>query len=462
MKTLRFSLDDIKAAFAGGATVEALALEAAARADAYGDPAVWIMRVSSQDLRARARALDALDPAARAKMPLFGVPCAIKDNMDWAGTPTTAGCPAYAYSPTETALCVRKLEDAGAVIIGKTNMDQFATGLAGNRTPYGAARSVFGKSYVSGGSSSGSAVAVAAGLVGFALGTDTAGSGRVPAMFNNIVGLKPTRGIVSATGIVPANRSIDCVAILALEVGDAMTVLDAVAEADQADPFSRVRVTIPPANGGAFRFAVPSARDLDFYGDTGNAGLFNQAVATLVAMGGEKVEVDLQPFKDGGAILYEGGWIAERTAELGPFVEANRDKCHPTVAQLIMAGKDKTAMQVFLASHRLEGLKREANRVLSNVDFLFTPTSPTTYTIDEMEKDPIALAWRFSTYTGFVNMLDLAAIAVPAGLNPKGLPFGVQFIGPIFTETRMAPMAARFMNVVGVTTGGPAWRSVSA
>lgn len=456
MESLRFTLADIKAAFARGISVEEVVGEAAVRADTYGDPAVWIMRAPREALQARARALDALDAPARARLPLFGVPCAIKDNMDWAGTPTTAGCPAFAYTARESAFCVRKLEAAGAVILGKTNMDQFATGLAGNRTPYGAARSVFDREYVSGGSSSGSAVAVGAGIVAFALGTDTAGSGRVPAMFNNIVGLKPTRGIVSAAGVVPANRSIDCVAVLAPDVEDAIAVLDAIAEADPADPFARARVSVPPVDGGRFRFAVPAARDLEFYGDVGNAHLFERAIAALERMGGDKVAIDLAPFRDGGAILYQGGWIAERTAELGAFVEANRAACDPTVAQLIMAGKDKTAMEVFLAAHRLEALKRTAGRVLDGVDFLFTPTAPTTYTLREIEADPIALTWRFSTYTGFVNMLDLAAVAVPAGINPKGLPFGVQFVGPMFTEARLAAFAGRFLTAAGVATGAPA------
>lgn len=456
MKEMRFTLANVRMAVSQGMRVEDVVLEAYARAEAYSDQAVWIMRVPLEGLLERARALDALDAAARGDMPLFGVPCAIKDNMDWQGTATTAGCPAYAYTPEETATCVRRLEAAGAVILGKTNMDQFATGLAGNRSPYGAARSVFHQDYVSGGSSSGSAVAVGAGAVAFALGTDTAGSGRVPAMFNNIVGLKPTRGVISAAGVVPANRSIDCVAVLALGVEDAMAVLDVCATPDPADPFSRARVNLPVAPPGRFAFAVPRVEDLEFFGDQDNAQLFDQAVATLEDLGGDKVVIDLTPFREGGAILYEGGWIAERTAEIGPFIAQNRDACDATVARLIMAGNDKTATEVFKASHKLEGLKREATRILGGVDFLLTPTAPTTYRLAEIEQDPIALAWRFSIYTGFVNMLDLVSIAVPAGLNARGLPFGVQFVGSTFSETKLAPFASRFLSAMGIKTGGPA------
>jgi allophanate hydrolase len=455
MKQTRFTLAEIRAAYAAGARVGEVVLEAVRRADTYAGPAVWITRLPAEALVARVKTLEALGAAARAKMPLFGMPCAIKDNMDLAGYQTTAACPAYAYAPKETAFAIRRLEAAGAVIIGKTNMDQFATGTAGLRSPYGAPRSVFGRDYVAGGSSSGSAVAVGAGIVPFALGSDTAGSGRIPAAFNNIVGLKPTRGIISASGVVPCNRTLDCVSVLAHSAEDAMEVLDALAEMDPADAYSRVRVSLPPAAGEAFSFAVPRAEDLEFYGDTENAGMFAAAATTLERIGGKKVEIDFAPFRDAGALLYGAGFIAERVADLGEFIEAHQAECHPNVVKLILGNKDRTAVEVFKGQHKLEKLKRDVAGIFSRADFLLVPTSPLHTTAAEIEADPIALPWKFSFYTGFGNILDLAAFAVPAGINKRGLPFGIQLVGPIFSEARMAPLASRFMKAVGGTTGAP-------
>ncbi|MGE4062990.1 MAG: allophanate hydrolase [Rhodospirillaceae bacterium] len=455
MKPLRFTFPEIRAAYRAGAHVGNVVQEAVRRADAYADPAVWISRIRPDDLTARVTALEGLDEQTRGKMPLYGMPCAIKDNMDLAGYDTTAACPAYAYAPKETAFAVRRLEAAGAVIIGKANMDQFATGTAGVRSPYGIPRSVFGRDYVCGGSSSGSAVAVAAGIVAFALGSDTAGSGRIPAAFNNIVGLKPTRGIISASGVVPCNRTLDCVAVLAHSVEDSMEVLDALAEMDPADAYSRVRVSIPPAPSGPFSFAVPRRADLEFYGDIENARMFDAAVAVMEGIGGRKVEIDFAPFREAGALLYGAGFIAERVADLGAFIEAHQADVHPNVVKLILGNKDRTAVEVFKGQHRLEALKREVGRIFSGVDFLLVPTSPLQATVAEVEADPIALPWKFSTYTGFGNILDLAAFAVPAGINRRGLPFGVQLVGPIFTEARMAPLAGRFMKAVGGFTGAP-------
>lgn len=456
MKTLRFTLPEIRAAYASGARVADIVSEAVRRADTYAGTGVWITRIPADAIEARVKMLEALDVSARAKMPLFGLPCAIKDNMDLAGYDTTAGCPAYAYRPKETAFAIRRLEAAGAVIIGKTNMDQFATGTAGLRTPYGAPRSVFGRDYVAGGSSSGSAVAVGAGIVPFALGSDTAGSGRIPAAFNNIVGLKPTRGIISASGVVPCNRSIDCVSVLSHSVEDAMTVLDALAEMDPADIYSRVRVSIPAAAPGSFTFAVPKAADLEFFGDTENAQMFAAAVARMESIGGKKREVDFAPFREAGGLLYGAGFIAERVVDLGAFMEAHEAECHPNVVKLILGNKDRKATEVFAGIHKLEALKREVAGLFSGAEFLLAPTSPIQTTAAEVEADPIALPWKFSLYTGFANILDLAAFAVPAGINPRGLPFGVQLVGPMFTEARMAPFASAFMKAVGGFTGAPA------
>ena len=455
MKALRFTIPEIRAAYAAGARVGDVVLEAVRRADSYPHGGVWITRIPSEALRARVKGLDGLDAPARANMPLYGMPCAIKDNMDLAGYPTTAACPAYAYTPAQTAFAVRRLEAAGAVIIGKTNMDQFATGTAGLRSPYGQPRSVFGRDYVAGGSSSGSAVAVAAGIVPFALGSDTAGSGRIPAAFNNIVGLKPSRGIISAAGVVPCNRTLDCVSVLAHSAEDTMIVLDALAEMDPADAYSRARPPAPEVGGRAFTFAVPRAADLEFFGNAEYARMFAEAVAAMERAGGSKIEIDLAPFRDAGALLYGAGFIAERVADLGEFIEKHQDACHPNVVKLILGNKDRTGAEVFKGLHKLEALKRDVAGVFSRADFLLVPTSPLHKTAKEIEADPIALPWKFSTYCGFANILDLSGFAVPAGLTREGLPFGVQLVGPTFAEAKLAPIAGRFMAAVGSFTGAP-------
>jgi len=439
MKALRFTFPEIAAVYQSGARVEDLIGEAIVRADTYDDPAVWISRVASEKLLDRARALDAIDPAARARLLLFGVPFAVKDNIDVAGLPTTAACPAFAYDASASAFVVTLLERAGAIVIGKTNLDQFATGLVGVRSPYGAPRSVFDKDYISGGSSSGSAVAVAAGLVAFSLGTDTAGSGRVPAAFNNIVGLKPTRGVLSTNGLVPACRSLDCVSIFAATVDDAVKVMDVAAMFDQGDPYSRPRP--PQAVGAEFRFAVPRKEDLDFFGDPENAQLFSQAVARLEAVGGTKVVIDITPFRDAGALLYDGPWIAERTTSIGNFIQAHRDACDGTVADLILAGAAMSAVQAFEGLHRLTTLRRQTATLLADVDCLLMPTAPTTFKVSEVAKDPVRLNAILGTYTTFMNLLDLAGIAIPAGFSSGGLPFGVTLIGPAFSEVKLAMIA---------------------
>ena len=300
----------------GEISVATLVDQVLARMAQWDDSAIWIARSTEDDLRARARELDteaAADPGTIARLPLFGIPFAVKDNIDVACLSTTAGCPAFAYVPAETAPVVRRLLAAGAVLLGKTNLDQFATGLVGTRSPYGVPRNPFDARFIPGGSSSGSAVAVAVGLVSFALGTDTAGSGRIPAAFNNIVGLKPSRGVLSMRGIVPACRSLDCASIFALTAHDAATVFEIAAEFDADDPMARPRQPPVPASfGPRFRFGVPPSSDLEFFGDKGANALFNAAIGMLEAAGGAKVEAPFAPFRDAGCLLYDGPWVAER------------------------------------------------------------------------------------------------------------------------------------------------------
>ncbi len=438
-------------------TPQEIALEALARtATAAGNP-IWIHRASSKELLAQADALTALaapgSPAAAA-LPLYGVPFAVKDNIDVAGMPTTAACPAFAYTPAMHAGSVAKLIAAGALVIGKTNLDQFATGLVGARSPYGAVRNSFDPRYVSGGSSSGSGVAVSLGQVAFALGTDTAGSGRVPAAFNSIVGLKPTRGLITNTGMVPACRSLDCVSVFALSCGEAVQVLDAMAGFDAADPYSRRAPQMPPSVPSAgFRFAVPLPAQQEFFGDAAARTLFAAAIERLRALGGRAVEADFSPFFAAQELLYGGPWIAERTAELGAFLEVHPGDMHPVTRQVVESGLGYSAVDAFRAQYRLAALKRSAEPLWETADLLLVPGAPTIYTIAEVEADPVTLNSRLGIYTNFVNLLDLAALTVPAGFRPDGLPFGVTLIGPAFSDHALAALGAR-LHAAGCATAG--------
>ncbi len=460
MKALSFSLPSLRAAFASGVRAEDVAREALARAEACNDPAVWISRFEDEEVLARARALDALRQEQRALMPLFGVPFAVKDNIDVAGIPTTAGCPAYAYQPKEDAFVVARLVAAGAIPIGKTNLDQFATGLVGTRSPLGAPRSVFNHEFISGGSSSGSAVAVAAGIVSFALGTDTAGSGRVPAAFNNIVGLKPSRGLLSTRGVVPACRSLDCVSVFALTVADAGAIFDAAAIFDPADIFARTRMPeTPSASSGGFTFAVPRASDLKFFGDDEAACLFEAASERLEELGGRARWIDFSMFEEAAALLYEGPWVAERFAAVGDFIEKHGAETDPTVRGIVLGARERSAVETFEAMYKLEALKRRAQRLFAEIDLLMVPTAPTIYRVADVMAEPVKLNSRLGTYTNFMNLLDMAGIAIPAGIREAGpaagLPFGVTFCAPAFSEARLAAFASAFETAQGLAPGGP-------
>ena len=369
-----------------------------------------------------------------ARGPLYGVPFAVKDNFDVAGLPTTAGCPDFSYVAQQTAPVVERLLAAGAILIGKTNMDQFATGLVGTRTPYGACTSVFHPEFISGGSSSGSAVAVASGLVSFALGTDTAGSGRVPAAFNNIVGLKPTRGALSTRGVVPACRSLDCVSIFTLAVDDADTVFRQARDFDPQDPYSREWTATAPTFSRRLRIGIPGRDQLNFFGDSEYASLYGETVAALSALGAEVVESDLRPFREAAELLYSGPYVAERFAAVGEWIQDHQQACDPTVAAIILGAQKYTAADAFRALYKLQGLRRETDRCWNEVDFLVLPTAPTIYRLDEVQAEPIRLNAALGTYTNFVNLLDLSAVAVPAGFRRDGLPFGVSLIGPACSE----------------------------
>ena len=359
-----------------------------------------------------------------ARGPLAGQLFAVKDNIDVAGLPTTAACPAFSYVAKEDAAAVRRLRDAGAVVIGKANLDQFATGLVGTRSPYGACRNAFDPEYISGGSSSGSAVAVALGMADFALGTDTAGSGRVPAAFNNLVGLKPTRGLVATEGVVPACRSLDCVSVFARSCREAVQIFDVISTAYD---------DVTPAQG----FVVP--RPLEFHGDREYERLFRDALGRL----GKVEEIDFAPFLEVQSLLY-GPWVAERLSEGFPL-----DAMLPPTRAIIEAGKRYSAAELFQAQHRLEQLRKEC--AFDGV--LVVPGAPTIYRIAEVEAHPIELNSRLGRYTNFVNLLDLAAITVPAGFRADGLPFGITLIGPGYSDRALAALGGRFLGEeISVTT----------
>jgi len=411
---------------------------------------MWITRLSREQVMTYVQALDGRDIES---LPLYGVPFAIKDNIDLAGIATTAGCAAYASVPAQSASVVQRLLDAGAIPIGKTNLDQFATGLVGVRSPYGACRNSFDPAYIAGGSSSGSAVAVAMGLVSFALGTDTAGSGRVPAAFNNIVGLKPTCGSLSTNGVVPACRSLDAVSIFALSSHDAASVMDVARGFDPQDPYSRALELVARPLPANLRVGIPRLEQLEFFGDEGYAAQFAQACARCESLGATAVEVDFTPFLEAARLLYEGPWVAERYAAISRILDEQPAALQPITREIITGGTKLRAVDAFRAMYRLKELQRATSGVWRDIDMLLTPTTGTIYTIADVIADPFELNTNLGFYTNFVNLLDLAAVAVPAGFRPDGLPFGVTVSAPATQERMLLEFTARFHHASVATLG---------
>lgn len=418
---------------------------------------VFISLVGRDAAMSRAVELEAQDIA---KLPLYGVPFAVKDNIDVAGMETTAGCPAFAYVAERSATVVQRLIEAGAILVGKTNMDQFATGLVGTRTPYGECSSVFDERYISGGSSSGSAVAVARASVSFTLGTDTAGSGRVPAAFNNIVGLKPTRGRISMAGVVPACRTLDCVSVFALTCSDAHEVMKTASGFDPADPYSRAPSPgqgAAPWAGKSFRFGCPPDDQLEFFDDAEAAGLFVESVMAMQSIGGERVDIDFTPFRKAAELLYAGPWVAERFAAVGEFIAGHPQDCDPVVASIVSRANQPSAVEAFRGQYALQALRAAAEIEWSGMDVLLVPTAPATYTIEQIQQDPVRLNSNLGYYTNFVNLMDLAAVAVPAGFRSDGLPFGVSIIGHAFSDEALLQLSDALHRSLVDLLGGTEW-----
>ena len=417
----------------------------------HNDPAVFISLRDEKDAVAEAEALTTKDAA---RLPLYGVPFAVKDNIDALGLPTTAACPAFSYSPGHDATSVAKLRAAGAILIGKTNLDQFATGLVGVRSPYGIPTNPIRADLVPGGSSSGSGVAVSAGLVPLALGTDTAGSGRVPAMLNNIVGLKPSLGLISTAGLVPACRTLDCISIFTLTVDDAMTALEVVAGTDGADPFSRNRplaaMTAFPVN---LRLGVPRNGQLIFFGDKASEAAYGDALKRWTALGATLVEFDLEPFYETARLLYEGPWVAERYLVIRNLLASSPDSIHPVTREITAAGSRLTAADTFAALYRLQALRRIAERTFANLDAIVLPTAPTAYSTSQVLANPIELNSRLGTYTNFVNLLDLCGLALPAAMRPDGIPFGITLLAPAGKDALLASIGRVFHADTQLTLG---------
>ena len=407
----------------------------------FEDHNIWIRLLSTSELQPY---LDNLLDKTIEDLPLYGIPFAIKDNIDLAGVTTTAGCAAFSNVPNQSAFVVQQLINAGAIPIGKTNMDQFATGLVGVRSPepWGACKNSFNKKYISGGSSSGSSVSVALGLASFSLGTDTAGSGRVPAAFNNLVGLKPSKGLLSMSGVVPACRSLDCVSIFALSTDDANTVLEQAAVYDVNDQYAKA---IPFDNNnrqyglpkGEFTFAVPQADQLKFFGNVSAQQLFENSVTEMEAMGGIKKILDFTPFLQAAILLYEGPWVAERYVAIEEIITQQADALLPVIRTIIGSAESKKATDAFKAEYEMQVYREQAKALLADVDFMMTPTTGTIYTIDEVNADPIKLNSNLGYYTNYMNLLDCASVAIPAGFLDNGLPSGITLVSTSMQDRKL-------------------------
>ncbi len=459
LQRLAFNRDSIAEAYEQKKYTVTQVIEESFRRIAQSPQGVWISATERHVLLRRAADADTLlsaEPDVLSRLPLLGIPYAVKDNIDVAGLPTTAACPAFSYMPQESSPVIKLLDNAGAICMGKVNMDQFATGLVGVRSAFGACPNALNSDYISGGSSSGSAVAVALGQVSFSLGTDTAGSGRVPAALNNIIGFKPTRGLLSTRGVVPACRSLDCVSVFSLLAADAWRVFTVLRQPDAEDEFSIANpppIQPPASLPPAFVVGVPRRDKLEFFGDSEAADLFQNAIKRIMALGGKVVEIDFTPFQEAGELLYNGPWIVERYAGLQAFVVSHPGKCLPIIEQIFSASRNYTAEDVFTALHRLRKLIMQTRQTWKNIQALVLPTAPTIYHRSQIHADPIRLNTQLGYYTRFANLLDCCAVCVPAAIRSDGLPFGISFVAPAFHEHELIALAGGFHSDTHLSLG---------
>lgn len=449
---MNLTIASIQSAYQKGDTTPEI-LISALRKKAASQQAVWIHLLSDDELKPY---LEALKAKPQAECPLWGVPFAIKDNIDLAGIPTTAACPDFAYTPEKSAHVVQQLIAAGAIPLGKTNLDQFATGLVGTRSPYGATPNSFNPEYISGGSSSGSSVATAEGVVSFALGTDTAGSGRVPACFNNLIGLKPSKGLLSTSGVVPACRSLDCVSVFALTATDAKSIFYVAESFDATDAFARSN---PVTNIGHvnmpsnFTFGVPLPEQLVFFGDEAYQQAFAESLVLLESLGGKKIEIDFTPMLDTAKLLYEGPWVSERYVATQEIIETNPKAMEDVIYTIISGGESPKATDAFSALYKLQANKQIADKLVAKVDLLVTPTAGRHFTIAEINEEPIARNSQLGYYTNFMNLLDYAAVAVPTCFTTTKMPFGITLFSEAFSDQKLLTLAERIQHKTALTLG---------
>ncbi|MBE7635265.1 allophanate hydrolase [Sneathiella sp. P13V-1] len=454
LQTLPFTIESLHNAYQGDVKAQDIVEEVFRRIDTVNDPGIFIHLFEKQEVIAAANALGDFDPSKS----LWGIPFVIKDNIDAVDHPTTAGCPAFAYEAKENAFVVQALLDAGAILIGKTNLDQFATGLVGVRSPFTPPKNSMDPEIVPGGSSGGSGVAVGHGLVTFSLGTDTAGSGRVPAALNNIIGLKPTLGALSNTGVVPACRTLDTVSIFALTVEDAYQAYSVAAKFDPEDSYARV-VQTPPlaAPAPSFKIGIPNASTREFFGDTVQQASFLDSVDQLASFGAEIVEMDFTPFYEVAKMLYEGAWTAERYTVIEDLLKSDPEAIHPVTRGIIQSAENFTSADTFRGFYRLQDYKSKAQPLIDSVDMLCVPSIPTFYSIKDLEEDPVGPNSRYGTYTNFVNLMDMCGIAVPVKTRSDGRPGSVTLLAPAGQDVVTASLASKLHQNSAPTLGATDW-----
>ena len=455
LQKLQFDIPSLHTAYRDGLAPDEVMGEVFRRIEEVTDPGIFICLEERERIESGIRSLGEFDPQGK---PLWGVPFVVKDNVDVRGLPTTAACPAYSYNPERDAYCVSLLREAGAILIGKTNLDQFATGLVGVRTPFPVPKNAIDSELVPGGSSSGSAVAVAHGIVSFSLGTDTAGSGRVPAGLNNIVGLKPTLGSVSNTGVVPACRTLDTISIFALNVGDANAVYQQISCFDETDPYAR---RFPGRGIGPapteLRVGVPDERTREFCGDAVQKRSYEESLAALQELGADLVAIDFRPFYEVADLLYSGAWVAERDTVIEALLKEDPSAIHPVTRRVVEVANQFSATDAFRHFYHAAELKAEIRKTVQAVDMLCVPTMPTHYRVSEVEKDPIGTNSRLGTYTNFVNILDFCALTVPIATRGDGWPGSITLIAEAGRDGRLADIGHLIHEQSGVTAGATSW-----